>query len=49
MLFFKFKNTGKHMIDEECGRIKRQQPAYLMHFYASDIIVNKVREFYVKG
>jgi hypothetical protein len=49
MLFFKFKNAGNHMLDEECGRIKRQQPAYLIKFACSDILVNKVKEFYGKN
>lgn len=46
MLFFKFKNIGKHMIDEECGRIKRNQPVYLLKFSCSDIMVERVKEFY---
>ena len=49
MLFFKFKNVGSHMIDNECGRIKRQQPAYLIKFSGSDIMIDKIKEFYVKG
>jgi hypothetical protein len=46
MLFFKFKNKGEHMIDEECGRIKRHRPAYLIKFACSDTIVERVKEFY---
>jgi hypothetical protein len=49
MLFFKFKNAGNHMLDEECGRIKRQQSAYLIKFACSDILVNKIKEFYGKN
>jgi len=49
MLFFKFKKIGPHMIDEECGRIKREQPAYFIKFSCSDIMVDKIKEFYVKG
>ena len=49
MLFFKFKNVGNHMLDEECGRIKRQQSAYLIKFACSDILVDKVKEFYGKN
>jgi|688.fasta_scaffold02115_8 hypothetical protein len=48
LLFFKFKDTGSHMLDEECGRIKRQQPAYLIKFACDDIMVNKIKEFYGK-
>lgn len=46
MLFFKFKNKGKHMIDEEYGRIKRHQPAYLIKFIGSDIMIERIKEFY---
>ena len=46
MLFFKFKNVGEHMIDIECGRIKRGQPAYFIEFLCSDIIIERVKEFY---
>ena len=46
MLFFKFKNKGSHMIDEECGRIKRNQSAYLIKFAGSDIMVKRIKEFY---
>jgi hypothetical protein len=46
MLFFQFKKEGSHMIDSEYGRIKRQQPAYLINFTGNDILVNKIKEFY---
>lgn len=46
MLFFKFKNKGKHMIDEEYGRIKRYQPTYLIKFTGSDIMIERIKEFY---
>lgn len=46
MLFFKFKNRGSHMIDEEYGRIKRNNPAYLINFIGDDILIEKIREFY---
>jgi hypothetical protein len=49
MLFFKFKNIGSHMIDNECGRIKRNQPAYFVKFSCSDIMVERVKEFYGKS
>lgn len=49
MLFFKFKNNGSHMIDIECGRIKRDMPAYFIQFSCNDIIVEKVKEFYGQG
>lgn len=46
MLFFKFKNEGSHMVDEEYGRIKRNSPAYLINFIGDDILVKKIKEFY---
>lgn len=49
MLYFQFRNTGAHMIDEEYGKIKRSMPMFRIEFNASDTIVEKVREFYAKG
>ncbi len=49
MLFFKFKNIGKHMVDEEYGRIKRNNPAYLIEFSGDDIMIERIKEFYGKG
>lgn len=49
MLLFKFKNTGNHMIDEEYGRIKRNQPAYNITIDADDILIERVKEFYAKS
>jgi hypothetical protein len=46
MLFFKFKNQGEHMVDKEYGRIKRNNPAYLINFTGDDILVKKIKEFY---
>lgn len=46
MLFFKFKNKGSHMIDAECGRIKRNQPAYLIEIACDDIMLKGIEEFY---
>jgi hypothetical protein len=48
MLFFQFKNKGKHMVDLEYGRIKRNNPAYFINFTVSDTIVKEIREFYGK-
>lgn len=47
MLFFNFKRSGNHMRDQEYGRIKRDQPAFLISFKANDEVVEKVKEFYV--
>ena len=46
MLFFQFKKVGKHMKDSEYGRIKRQQPAYLISFNADNAVIERIREFY---
>jgi hypothetical protein len=49
MLFFQFKRVGSHMKDEEYGRIKRGQPAFLISFKADDHVIEKVKEFYVSN
>lgn len=49
MLNFKFKNVGSHMIDEEYGRIKRNQPVYNIQFYADGILIDRIKEFYGKN
>jgi hypothetical protein len=49
MVFFNFSSFGSHMIDEEYGRIKRLSPMFNLEFEADDIIVNKIREFYVNN
>jgi len=43
---FRFKRVGTHMINEKFGKIPRQSPMYDMVFHASDIIVERVKEFY---
>jgi hypothetical protein len=49
MLFFKFKNVGSHMVDDEYARIKRNQQAYFIQFSCNDIMIRKIEEFYGKG
>lgn len=49
MLMFKFKNIGSHMIDDEYGRIKRNQPLYNIKFNADGILIDRIREFYGKS
>lgn len=49
MLFFKFKNSGNHMVDEEYGRIKRKNPAYIIEFSGDDIMIERIKEFYGKN
>lgn len=48
MVFFNFKSVGPHMIDGEYGRIKRQSPMFNMQFIADDIMIERIKEFYVK-
>lgn len=48
MINIQFKNIGNHMIDNEYGRIRRNNPLYNIEFDANDIIVEKIKEFYVK-
>lgn len=43
---FAFKKVGSHMVNENFGKIKRQQPMFDIVFEADDIIVNRVKEFY---
>lgn len=45
---FKFKRVGPHMIDDKFGKIPKQSGMYDMVFYADDIIVERVKEFYDK-
>ena len=45
---FNFKSVGPHMVKEGFGKIPRQSAMYDIVFYASDIIVERVKEFYDK-
>jgi hypothetical protein len=45
-IHFHFKNIGKHMIDHEFGKIPRLSPMYNIRFQASDIIIERLRNFY---
>jgi hypothetical protein len=49
MLYFKFKKEGSHMIDSEYGRIKRNQPLYLIKVECDDIMLKEIKEFYGKS
>lgn len=46
MLFFQFKKIGDHIKDDEYGRIKREQPAFLMSFNADSATIDRIKEFY---
>jgi len=49
MVFFNFKSAGSHMIDEEYGRIKRFSPMFNLEFEVDDIIIERIKEFYVNN
>lgn len=49
MLYFQFKKIGSHMIDNEYGKISRMTPTFRLKFDASDIMVERVKEFYAEG
>ena len=49
MIFFNFKSDGPHMIDEEFGRIKRLSPMFNLEFEADDIMIERIKEFYVNN
>lgn len=43
---FHFKRVGPHMVNERFGKIKRDSPMFDIVFQGSDIIVQRVRNFY---
>jgi hypothetical protein len=43
---FHFKRVGPHMVNERFGKIKRDSPMFDIVFHGSDIIVQRVRNFY---
>lgn len=45
---FNFKKIGKHMVDNKFGKIPRGSAMFDMVFPATDIIVERVRNFYEK-
>ena len=49
MLYFQFKKIGKHMIDEEYGKISKLTPTFKLMFEGNDIMVERVKEFYAEG
>ena len=49
MIFFKFKNIGNHMIDEEYGKISRETSMFKCEFDGNDIMIKKIKEFYAKS
>lgn len=45
---FHFKKTGNHMVDNRFGKIPRQSPMFDMVFSATDIMINRIKDFYEK-
>ena len=45
---FRFKRVGSHMVDEKFGKIPLKSAMYDITFYADDIIIERVKEFYDK-
>jgi hypothetical protein len=43
---FKFKKTGTHMVNKDFGKIKPGAPMFNMTFILSDILIERMREFY---
>jgi hypothetical protein len=43
---FKFKKAGAHMINQDFGKIKPGAPMFDMTFSLSDILIERMREFY---
>jgi hypothetical protein len=46
---FNFKKTGEHMVNERFGKIKRGSAMFDIVFQGSDIMVERVRNFYEKN
>lgn len=49
MVDFQFRNAGTHMVDPDFAKIKRNQPMFNLEFTVSDIIVERVRNFYANN
>lgn len=45
---FHFKKIGSHMVSEKFGKIPRQSPMFDMVFSATDIMIDRIKEFYEK-
>lgn len=45
---FHFNRTGSHMVSEVFGKIPRQSPMFDMVFTATDIMIDRIKEFYEK-
>ena len=49
MIDFQFKKIGSHMVDKDFAKIKRKVPMFNLQFTVSDIIVERVRNFYANN
>lgn len=45
---FHFKKVGDHMVTEKFGKIQRQSAMFDIVFSATDIIIEKIKDFYEK-
>lgn len=45
---FHFRKTGSHMVTSVFGKIPRQSPMFDMVFSATDIMIDRIKEFYEK-
>lgn len=43
---FHFKNIGSHIVEPGFAKIPRQSPMFNIRFFANDIIVDEIKEFY---
>jgi hypothetical protein len=43
---FHFKKVGSHMVTDQFGKIQRQSSMFDMVFSATDIIIEKIKDFY---
>jgi len=46
---FRFKRSGKHMVNNNFGKIKRQSPMFDMVFDSSAIMIERIKDFYEKN
>lgn len=49
MVAFKFKKIGKHMEDNELGIPRRGDPMFDMQFRVSDIMLERIKEYYANN
>lgn len=46
---FKFKKTGKHMVKDGFGKIKKESVMFDMVFDSNDIMIERIKDFYEKN